>query len=116
MQINIFDDEHKCIYMSLCVYIYLYQYVCIYIADKGSAVIIMLHERSIAEAYRQLSDMNVYQQVSSNVFFDMIEVVKDMLSHLQRGGVITEDMATYAVPVDSKPARFCILPKVHTSG
>ena len=25
-------------------------------------------------------------------------------------------MATYAVPVDSKPARFCILPKVHMSG
>ena len=33
-----------------------------------------------------------------------------------RSGVITEDMATYAVPVDSKPARFYILPKVHMSG
>ena len=25
-------------------------------------------------------------------------------------------MATYAVPVDSKPARFYILPKVHKTG
>ena len=25
-------------------------------------------------------------------------------------------MATYAVPVDSRPGRFCILPKVHRSG
>ena len=54
--------------------------------------------------YRQLSDTDVYQQVSNTVFFDVIEEVNDILSRLQRSGVITEDMATYAVPVDSKPA------------
>ena len=46
----------------------------------------------------------------------MIEEVKDILSRLQKSGVITEDMATYAVPIDSKPARFYILPKVHKTG
>ena len=85
-------------------------------ADKGSAVVVMLHERYIAEASRQLSDTDVYQQVSSAVVFDVIEEVKDILSRLQKSGVITEDMAYYAVPVDSKPARFYILQKVHRTG
>ena len=58
----------------------------------------------------------MYQQVSSTVFFDVIEEVKDILSRLQKSGVINEDMATYAVPVDSKPARFYIHSKIHKSG
>ena len=85
-------------------------------AGKGSAEVEMSRERYIAEAYRQLCDTDVYQQVSSTVFFYVIEEVKDILSRLQKSGVITEDMATYAVPVDSKPTRFYILPKVHKSG
>ena len=85
-------------------------------ADKGSAVVVMSRERYIAEANRQLSDTDVYQQVSSTVFFDVIEEVKDILSRLRKSGVITKDMAAYAVPVDSKPARFYILPKVHETG
>ena len=76
----------------------------------------MSRERYIAEANRQLSDTDVFQQVSSTVFFDGIEEVKDILSRLQKSGVITEDMATYSVPVDSKPARLYIIPKVHKSG
>ena len=85
-------------------------------ADKGSTVVIMSRERYIAEAIRQLSDTDVYQQASSAVVFDVIEEVKDIQSRLQKSGVITEDMATYAVPVDSKPARFYIIPKVYKSG
>ena len=50
--------------------------------DKGSAVVVMSRERYIAEAYRKLSDTDVYKQVSSTVFFDVIEVVKDILSRL----------------------------------
>ena len=53
----------------------------------------------------------MHQQVSNNVFFDVIEEVKDILSHLQRSGVITENMATYAVPVDSKTGTFLPSPK-----
>ena len=49
------------------------------------------------------------------MFFDVIEEDKDILSRLQKCGIITEDMATYAVPVDSKLARFCLLPWVHKS-
>ena len=80
--------------------------------DKGSAVVVMSRECYIAEAYRQLSHTDVYQ----HVFFDVIEEVKVILSRLRSSGVITEDMATYAVPVDSKPARFCIIQKIHNSG
>ena len=65
-------------------------------ADKGLAVVEMSRERYIAEAYRQVGDTDVYQRVSSTVFFDVIEEVKDILSSLQNSGVITENMATYA--------------------
>ena len=85
-------------------------------ADKGSAVVVMSRKRCITEAYRQLSDTDVHQQVSSNVFFYVIEEVKNILSRVQRSGVITEHMASYAVPANSKPARIYILPKVHRSG
>ena len=84
-------------------------------ADKGSELAIMSRGRHIAEVYRLLSDTDVYHQVS-DVFFDVIEEVKDSLSRLQRSGIITEEMATCAVPVDSKPARFYLLLKVHMSG
>ena len=84
--------------------------------DKGSAVVVITRDRYIADAYRQLSDADVYQQVSSTVVFDVIDEVKDILSRLQKSGVITEDMSTYAVPVDSKPAHFYILPKDHMTG
>ena len=84
-------------------------------ADKGSAVAIMSRESDIAEDYRQLSDTDVYQQVSNNVLIYVIEEVMYIPSRLQRSGVITEDMATYAVPVDKKPARFYLIPKVHKS-
>ena len=65
----------------------------------------MSNERYIAEANPQLSDTNVYQRYC---VFDKIEEVKDILSRLQNSGVITEVMATYTLPVDSKPARFYI--------
>ena len=85
-------------------------------ADKWSAVVVMSRERYIVEANRQLSDTDVYQQISSAVFFDAIEEVKDILSRHQKSDVITEDMAIYAVPIDSKPARFYVIPKVLKSG
>ena len=53
-------------------------------ADKGSAVVVMSRERYIAEANRQLSDTDVYQQVSSAVVLDVIEEVKDILLVFKR--------------------------------
>ena len=50
------------------------------------------------------------------MFFDVIEEVKDIISRLQRSGVIAEDMDTHAVPVDLKPTRFYILKRVHKNG
>ena len=89
---------------------------CIRDADKWWDVVVMSRERCIAEAHRQLSDTDVHRQVSSNVFFDVIEEAKDIQSRLQMSGVITEVMATYAVPVISKSVRFYILPLIHKSG
>ena len=85
-------------------------------ADKRSTVVVMSRERYITEANRQLSDTDVYQQITSAVVFDVIEEVKDILSRLQKSDVIIEDIATYAVPVNPKSARLYILPKVHKTG
>ena len=70
-------------------------------ADIGSTVVTMSRERYIAEGNRQLSDTDVYLQVSISVFYDVNEEVKHILSRLRKSGVITVDMATYAAPVDS---------------
>ena len=43
---------------------------------------------------------------------DVIEQVK----YVRSRGVITEDMATYSVRVNSKQARFYILPKIRNCG
>ena len=45
----------------------------------------------------------------------MIEEVNDILSRIQRSGVFTEDMSTYAVHVNSKPTRLYLPAKVHMS-
>ena len=76
-------------------------------------MVVMSRECCIEEGNRHLSYMVVYQPVPKSVFFDVIEEVKDILSRLQMSGVITKNMATYAVPVDSKPARFYLLSMVH---
>ena len=55
------------------IYIYTYNTYVIREADKGPAVVVMSRECYIAEAYRQLCESDVYQQVTSTVFFDVIE-------------------------------------------
>ena len=49
---------------------------------------VMSRERYIAEADHQLCDSAVYQQVSSIMFFDVVEEVMDIFSRLQRSGYI----------------------------
>ena len=77
---------------------------------------VMSRDRYIAEGYRQLRDTSVYKRVPRSVCTDVIKEVSDILSRLQTKSVITEDMASYAEPSDSKPARFYLLPKVHKKG
>ena len=58
---------------------------------------IMPRERYIAEANHQLCDSDVYQQESNNMFFDVVEEVKDTFSRLQRSGFITENILSRIV-------------------
>ena len=75
-------------------------------------MVIISRERYIAEAYRRRSDTNMCQLGLINVFLDVNEEIKDIQSLLQKSGVIIEDMATYAVPVDSKPIRFTFYQRI----
>ena len=58
-------------------------------ADKLSAVVIMSRECCIAEAYRQLSDTDMYQQVSNDVSSDVIGEIKNILYRPHCSGLIT---------------------------
>ena len=77
---------------------------------------VMSRERYIAEANHQLCDSDVYQQVSNNMFFDVVEEVKDIFSRLQRSGLITENIETNAAPVDSKSDRNNLFSMVQRKG
>ena len=53
---------------------------------------IMPRERYIAKANQQLCDSDVYQQLSNNMFFDVVEEGKDIFFRLQRSWFITENI------------------------
>jgi peptide-methionine (R)-S-oxide reductase len=85
-------------------------------ADKGSGVVIMDKERYLAESYRHLNDTTVYNRVGSETNSQLIRQVGAILEQAKIDSIITEDMFEYARPINTKPARFYILPKVHKAG
>ena len=85
-------------------------------ADKGSAVVVMDTDRYINEGLRHLSDSTTYRLLNSDPTKMILKELKTLLNRLLNSGVITEDMAMFAIPEDPRPARFYLLPKVHKVG
>ncbi|KAJ8031633.1 hypothetical protein HOLleu_24885 [Holothuria leucospilota] len=72
-------------------------------ADKGSAVVVMDME-------------SIYKKVDKNVIIDIEKEASVMLHNLYCRGVISKNMLDFAIPNDTKAARFSLLPKVHKIG
>ncbi|KAJ8038942.1 hypothetical protein HOLleu_16508 [Holothuria leucospilota] len=80
-------------------------------ADKGSAVVVMDRQRYIQEGYRLLNDTSVYQRTEATVISDIERDIRQLADQLHNDDVISDDMHQYAIRVNTRPARFYLLPK-----
>ena len=85
-------------------------------ADKGSGVIITDTDRYIKEGLRQLHDTSVYKPLPVDPTPEFEQSLKGLVKRALENGTITESMSDFALPRESKLARFYLLPKVHKPG
>ena len=81
-------------------------------ADKGSVKVIWDRENYLKEAYKQLEDREVYEEVSndSNV---LVNTIIRALKKIRLRGDLSDDTLNYFVVEDLKFAGFYLLPKIH---
>ena len=81
-------------------------------ADKGSAVIVWDRDDYLKEAYKQLEDKDVYEEVPNDTSI-LINTIMHALKKIRIGGDLLNDTLNYFLVKDLKFARFYLLPKIH---
>ena len=81
-------------------------------ADKGSVVVVWDREDYLKEAYRQLDDKEVYEQVPDEPSALANTLIKTLEKICLRGD-LSKDTLDYFLVEDPKFARFYLLPKIH---
>ena len=81
-------------------------------ADKGSVVVVWDREDDLKEAYRQLDDKKVYEQVPDNPSA-LANILTEALEKIHLWGDLSKDTLDYFLVKDPKFARFYLLPKIH---
>ena len=81
-------------------------------ADKGSVVVVWDREDYLKEAYKQLEDREVYEEVPNDPSVLVNTIIK-ALEEIRLRGDLSSDTINYFVVEDSKFARFYLLPKIH---
>ena len=81
-------------------------------ADKGSAVIVWDRDDYLKEAYKQLEDKDVYEEVPNDTSI-LINTIMHALEKIRIGGDLPNDTLNYFLVKDLKFARFYLLPKIH---
>ena len=83
-------------------------------ADKGSAVVVWDREDYLREAESQLSDKNVYEEISGDVISPLVKIIKYHLANVKsRGDVSGETTMDYFMVNNPRIGRFYLLPKIH---
>ena len=82
-------------------------------ADEGSAVVVWDREDYISEAYRQLDDRQVYEEVDVDPLVDLGKTINSGLNELREEDPGLEEVTDYLRVKDSKLGRFYLLPKIH---
>ena len=67
----------------------------------------------VEEAYKQLSEMAVYERVGENPFDKLCKEVDRKLIELKETGIISEENRRYLKRKDNGVGRFYLLPKIH---
>ena len=81
-------------------------------ADKGSVVVVWDRGNYLKEAYRQLDDKEVYEQVPDDPSVLANNLMK-ALEKIRLRGDLSKDTLDYFLVKDPKFARFYLLPKIH---
>ena len=83
-------------------------------ADKGSAVVVWDRNDYCREAYRQLENGVVYEELSGNPISQLEEEVSNIVSEIQVcEQSLSDTEAEYLQVRESKLGRFYLLPKIH---
>ena len=81
-------------------------------ADKGSVVVAWDREDYLKEAYKQLEDREVYEEVPNDPSVLVNTIIK-ALEKIRLRGDLSSDTLNYFVVEDPKFARFYLLPEIH---
>ena len=81
-------------------------------ADKGSVVVVWDREDCLKEAYRQLDDKEVYEQVPDDLSV-LGNTLMKALENIRLRGDLSKDTLDYFLVKDPKFASFYLLPKIH---
>ena len=81
-------------------------------ADKGSVVVVWDREDYLKEAYKQLYDREVYEEVPNDLNV-LINTIMKALEKIRLRGDLSSDTLNYFLVKDPKFARFYLLPKIH---
>ena len=81
-------------------------------ADKGSGVVVWDREDYLKEAHKQLSDEEVYEEVTNDPS-TLESTIFTALNKIRARGDLSADNLEYFFNKDPKFARFYLLPKIH---
>ena len=81
-------------------------------ADKGSAVVVWDREDYLKEAHKQLSDEEVYEEVTNDPS-TLESTIFTALNKTRARGDLSADNLEYFLNKDPKFPRFYLLPKIH---
>ena len=81
-------------------------------ADKGSGVVVWDREDYLKEAHQQLSDKEVYDEVTNDPS-TLESTIFNALNKIRARGDLSADNLEYLFNKDPKFARFFLLPKIH---
>ena len=81
-------------------------------ADKGSVVVVWDREYYLKEAYKQLGDGEVCEEVQNDPHV-LVNTIMETLEKMHLRGDLSSDTLNYFLVNDPRIPRFYLLPKIH---
>jgi hypothetical protein len=85
-------------------------------ADKGSAIVVMNTCDYIFEAERQLNNKLAYKKLDFDPSKQVCKEIQNILDLMLEHNEIDQKCHEYLSPIDPRPGRFYLLPKIHKKG
>ncbi|CAJ0961286.1 unnamed protein product [Ranitomeya imitator] len=82
-------------------------------ADKGGAIVVMDRTDYLEEAYRQLSDVEVYKVITHNPLDTIAYKIKNLLEFHEHECTIDKKLKNFLSKTDPITLVFYLLPKIH---